>query len=372
VQQSSQRPAQVVKVMIVDDSAVVRGLFTRWAGDQPDIVLVGSAPDGAQAVARLANLDPDVVVLDVEMPVMGGLEALPKLLAIKPGLRVVMASTLTQKGAEVTMRALSLGAADYIGKPESTRIGGADAYRDELFAKVRALSPRPAARSAALKVVPQSGASTSAATSLGSVTLRPLPNFLKRPEILAVGASTGGPMALREFFSSLDGDWRPPVVVVQHMPPAFTALLAEQLSKISPMEAVEAEHGTPLLPGRIHLARGDHHMTVRHMDGRLCLALDQDAPENFCRPAVDPLFRSVAQVFKDRVLAVVLTGMGQDGRQGSRAIVEAGGVVLAQDEASSVVWGMPGAVAGAGLASALHTVPKLAQAVRALGKGDRP
>ena len=356
--------------MIVDDSAVVRGLFTRWASDQPDILVAGSASDGAQAVARLADMAPDVVVLDVEMPVMGGLEALPKLLAIKPGLRVVMASTLTQKGAEVTMRALSLGAADYMGKPESTRIGGADAYRDELFAKIRALAPRAPAPLASPRLVQQTEASTP--ISAGPITLRPFPTVLKRPEILAVGASTGGPMALREFFSSLNGDWRPPVVVVQHMPPAFTALLAEQLAKVSPMEAVEAEHGTPLLPGRIHLARGDHHMTVRRMNGVLCLALDQEAPENFCRPAVDPLFRSVAEVFRDRALAVVLTGMGHDGRQGGRAIVDAGGVVLAQDEASSVVWGMPGAVAAAGLASSLQTVPNLAQAVRALGKGDRP
>jgi two-component system chemotaxis response regulator CheB len=354
--------------MIIDDSAVVRGLFTRWVGEQTDIELAGSAPDGAQGVARLAALDPDVVVLDIEMPVMGGLEALPKLLALKPDLRIVMASTLSQKGAEVTLRALSLGAADYIGKPDSTRLGGADAYRDELMGKIRALAPRRSAPATPRPVMV--AAAEAAPTPAGG--LRPMPSAPRRAEILAIGSSTGGPQALREFFTLLDGDWTAPIVVVQHMPPTFTTLLAEQLGRVSPLPAVEAEHGMPLLPGRIHLARGDHHMTVRRTGTQLSLALDQNAAENFCRPAADPLFRSVAQLFGDRALAVVLTGMGSDGREGGRALVDAGGVMLAQDEASSVVWGMPGAVVGAGLASMAQPVPALVKAVRALGRGERP
>jgi two-component system chemotaxis response regulator CheB len=353
--------------MIVDDSAVVRGLFTRWMANEPEFDLVGSATDGSQAVARVAELNPDVIVLDIEMPVMGGLEALPKLLAAKPGVRVVMASTLSQKGAAVTLRALELGAADYIGKPEASRIGGADAYRAELLDKLRALGAGVASARAPAPIPPRA---TTAAGPQGG--LRPLPPVLKRPEILCIGASTGGPQALREFFTVLNGAWTTPIVLVQHMPPTFTTILAEQLGKASPLASVEARHGMPLQPGRIHVAPGDHHMTIRREGVGYSLALDQGPAENFCRPAVDPLFRSAAQLFGERALGVVLTGMGRDGREGARALVERGSVVLAQDEASSVVWGMPGAVAAAGLASLLRPVSGLAQAVRNLGRGERP
>jgi len=373
VSAASSRPllsARPIRVMIIDDSAVVRGLFSRWMAGETDFEFVGSATDGAQGVAKIASLDPDVVVLDIEMPVMSGIEALPKLLAAKPGVKIVMASTLSHKGATVTMQALALGAADYIGKPESSRLGGADAYRVELLDKLRALGARAAGRLARATAPAAPGAARPAPSAGGG--LRPLPPVLKRPEILAVGSSTGGPQALRDFFRELNGAWKGPVVVVQHMPPTFTAILAEHLAKSSPTPAVEAEHGMALQPGRIHLARGDHHMRVRREGGRLVLALDQAPPENYCRPAVDPLFRSVAEVFGDRVLGVMLTGMGHDGREGSRAVVGAGGVVLAQDEASSVVWGMPGAVAEAGLASLIRPVPGLARAVAALAQGDRP
>ena len=375
---ASTRPSRgrPIRVMIIDDSAVVRGLFTRWVGAEKDLEMVGSASDGAQGVAKIVDFDPDVVVLDIEMPVMGGLEALPKLLAAQPELKVVMASTLSHKGAEVTLRALDLGAADYIGKPESTRIGGADAYRIELLEKIRALgasrlsrSLRPTATRSAPAVAP---AAPRTPTPIAPESLRPLPATASRAEILAVGSSTGGPQALREFFAGLGGAWTRPIVVVQHMPPAFTAILAEHLGKVSSLQASEVEDGTPLLPGRIHLARGDHHMRLRREGGQLVLRLDQEAPENFCRPAVDPLFRSVAEVFGERTLAVVLTGMGHDGREGARSIVNAGGAVLAQDEASSVVWGMPGAVVQAGLASLVRPVGGLVQAVRALASGGRP
>lgn len=364
---SPRAAARPIRVMIIDDSAVVRGLFARWMAVESEFELVGSAPDGAQGVARIGGLNPDVVVLDIEMPVMGGLEALPGLLAAKPGVKVVIASTLSQKGAEITLRALELGAADYIGKPNSSRLGGADAYRLELIGKLRALGARAAGRNAARPA--RDGASTASGPK---GVLRLLPSVLARPELLAIGASTGGPQALRDFFTVLNGAWTSPIVVVQHMPPTFTRLLAQHLDKVSPLAAVEAEHGMPLLPGRIHLAPGDHHMTVRRDGARLVLALDQSPAVNFCRPAVDPLFLSAAETLGDKVLAVMLTGMGHDGRDGSRAVTEAGGVVLAQDEESCVVWGMPGAVADAGLASLLRPVPGLAQAVRALGKGERP
>jgi two-component system chemotaxis response regulator CheB len=232
--------------------------------------------------------------------------------------------------------------------------------------KLRALGARAAG---ARTPAPQAARPAPAA---GKGGLRPLPPVLKRPEILCIGASTGGPQALRDFFTALNGAWTTPIVLVQHMPPTFTAILAEQLGKASPLASVEAQHGMPLQPGRIHVAPGDHHMTLRREGAGYVLVLDQSPAVNFCRPAVDPLFRSVAELYGDRALAVVLTGMGHDGREGARALVERGSLVLAQDEASSVVWGMPGAVADAGLASMLRPVTGLAQAVRNLGKGERP
>jgi two-component system chemotaxis response regulator CheB len=329
---------------------------------------VGSATDGAQGVAKLSGCDPDVVVLDIEMPVMTGLEALPKLLAAKPGLRVVMASTLTAGGAAVTMQALQLGASDYVAKPDSSRIGGAENYRQELFAKIRALGARAVSRRSCVATTTQEKPTP---RGNGGWTTRPSPSTFTRPEILAVGSSTGGPQALREFFAAINGSWRGPIVVVQHMPATFTALLAEQLSKIYPLGAVEAQDGMPLVPGRIHLARGDYHMTIREDRSGPRLSLNQERQENFCRPAVDPLFRSVAAVYGPGALGVILTGMGHDGRDGARALVDAGGVVLAQDEASSVVWGMPAAVAQAGLATLVDSPSKLAAAVCKLSSGER-
>ena len=357
---SSSVSGRRARVMVVDDSAVVRGLLGRWIEAEPDLELVGSAADGAKAVAKISALDPDVVVLDIEMPVMGGLEALPLLLAARPGVRVLMASTLSRKGAAVTLSALERGAADYIAKPDAG-LGAAEAYRAELMAKLQALAPRVLAR-------PLPGVADAAAPARQA--LRPRPQGFQ-PEILAVGASTGGPQALREFLACLGGVWTGPIVVVQHMPPMFTTLLAEQLGRASPIPAVEAEDGMPLLPGRVHLARGDFHMRVRRDGAGFSLMLDQEAPENYCRPAVDPLFRSVASAFGPAALAVVLTGMGHDGREGARAIVEAGGAVLAQDEASSVVWGMPGAVVEAGLAGLVRPVTGLAEAVRSFSKDER-
>lgn len=365
------RPAatQPIRVMIIDDSVVVRGLFTRWVAAETDLELAGAAGDGAQGVARIVACDPDVVVLDVEMPVMGGLEALPKLLAAKPGVRVVMASTLTERGASVTMDALQLGASDYVAKPGSG-LGGAEAYRVELFSKVRALGARAALRRSG--IAPGAPEPASAPSYTAAVVTRRLPQTLTKPEVLVVGASTGGPAALREFFTALNGAWRGPVLVVQHMPPTFTALLADQLAKASPLPALEAEDGMPLEAGRIHVARGDYHMTVSPHGAGFRLSLNQEAQENFCRPAVDPLLRSAAAMFGARTLAVVLTGMGHDGREGARAVVDAGGLVLAQDEASSVVWGMPGAVVQAGLASLIGPTAGLAEAARKLYGGERP
>lgn len=346
-----------VRIMVVDDSAVVRGLVARWIEAEPDLVLAGVACDGDQAVRRIGALDPEVVVLDVEMPVASGLEALPRLLAARPGVKVVMASTLTRQGAAVTLKALELGAADYIPKPESTRLGGAEAYRAELLEKARRLALAARGRAAG-------GGSIGAFATL-SVSPR-------RIDVLAIGASTGGPPALRAFLEALGPGWPTPVLVVQHMPASFTRIMAEHLDRACPATVREAEHGERLAPGCVYVAPGGFHLRVRSDASGATAALDQEAPENWCRPAVDPMFRSVAAAYGRNAVGVILTGMGVDGREGARALASAGGVVLAQDEASSVIWGMPGAAAEAGLCALVAPVSGLAAACRRLSQGRAP
>jgi len=339
---SSSIPARsgLPSVLIIDDSAVVRGLVARWVEADPRLQVAATCADGEQGVRKAAELQPDVVVLDIEMPRMDGLTALPQILKACPKAKVVMASTLTRKGGEITMRALSLGAADYAPKPEAGRVAGAEAYRKDLMDKLVALSPRPAAP--APRVAPR------------AVSQRPaMP--ARRPSLIAIGSSTGGPQALRDVIGALPRDTNVPIVITQHMPKLFTAILAEHLSKLG-LPAAEAQDGEAVRPGRIYLAPGDFHMTLRSTNGVITAHLDQTPPVNFCRPAVDPLFDSCAQVAGNGVLAVVLTGMGHDGRDGARTIREAGGQVIAQDQASSVVWGMPGAVVEAGLADQIMTL----------------
>lgn len=360
------RPAgRPTRVLVVDDSVVVRGLLSQWIESDPDLELVGSAADGAQAIRKLADLGADVCILDLEMPVMGGMEALPRLLRIAPTLKILIASRLTQRGAEITLRALDLGAADYVGKPESSRLGSADDFRRELLAKARALG-------GAASDIAGKDAAQATGEPPAPGPLRPLPAFPRQPEILAIAASTGGPQALRRFLERLGGDWPTPIVLVQHMPAQFTGLLAVHLGKTLALPVVAGKHGMPLEAGRVHLAPGDLHMRVARTGASACLRLDEGAPENFCRPAADVLFRSVAEAYGDRALGVVLTGMGRDGLAGSSALVRAGGVVMAQDQASSVIWGMPGAVTRGGLASVVGSVDTLAAAARSLAAGGRP
>lgn len=327
------------RVLIIDDSAVVRGLVARWVEGDSRLEVAATCADGEQGVRRAKELQPDLVVLDVEMPRMDGLTALPLILKAAPRARVIMASTLTRKGGEVTMRALSLGAADYAPKPEAGRVAGAEAYRIELLDKLVALSPRQKVPSAARpRVVPVSAARPA-----------PRPGIAPRPDLIAIGSSTGGPQALRDVMSAIPRDCRVPVLITQHMPKLFTAILAEHLSKCG-LPAAEAKHNEIIKPGRVYVAPGDWHMTVRREGTGLVTQLDQGPQINFCRPAVDPLFETCAAAMGRNMLAVVLTGMGSDGREGARAVREAGGQVIAQDQQSSVVWGMPGAVAEAGLA----------------------
>lgn len=368
-----QRPADSgpLRVAVVDDSAVVRGLVARWVNEDSRFEVVGRFANGRLAVDGIVTCAPDVVILDIEMPVLDGLSALPELLKKVPELKVIMASTLTRRNAEISMRALSLGAFDYIPKPESnSAITTSASFREELMRKLTGLlragrrRPAPEARAEAAQRTPSPHAAA-------PVSLRPFSNV--KPKLLAVGSSTGGPQALARVFGDIGPHiGKVPVVVTQHMPPTFTSILAEHIGRIAGRTAREGQDGEPLLPGMIYVAPGGRHMGLRQNDGHTVIHV-YDGPEvNFCRPAVDPLFDSVARIFGPATLSVVLTGMGHDGAAGALTIANAGGSVIAQDEATSVVWGMPGAAAAAGACAAVLPVDKIGGKIIALLGGGKP
>jgi two-component system chemotaxis response regulator CheB len=376
-----------IRVMVVDDAVVARSLVTRWVEAEPDMTVAASLRTGRQAVDQVEASDPDVVVLDVEMPELDGISALPLLLKKKRDLVVIMASTVTRRGAEVSLRALSLGAADYIPKPVTTREATTSSeFRRELIDKIRILGRRRRwlPRHAAPALVPAEPREirrpADAAFPLRDnapskpephgYTLRPFSSAI--PRVLLIGSSTGGPQALSVLIEKLPAAIdRAPLLITQHMPPTFTTVLAEHLSRIGGRGAHEAEDGQPVLAGGIYVAPGGKHMRVaRDRDG-VRIVIGDDAPINFCRPSVDPLFSSAAQVWGASALAVVLTGMGSDGTKGAGDIVAAGGSVIAQDEASSVVWGMPRSVTQAGLCSAVLGLDEIAPKIIRLFAGAR-
>ncbi len=345
-----------VKIMVVDDSAVIRGLIKRMIDPEPDLNVIASAGNGQAAIDRLRRDPVDVIILDIEMPVMDGLTALPKLIEVKPDVKIIMASTLTVENAEISMQALEAGAVDYVPKPTSTsEIGGAGDFQRQLLEKTRAVGRGGAGRRAA----PTAGAAPSALAKKEPVPIYKAPVVLRdvtataRPEIIAIGSSTGGPQALFKVIGGLKPDMRIPIIITQHMPPTFTTILAQHMAKATNWPCKEAEEGEPLSPGRVYLAPGDYHMVIEQQGIRKVLRLNQNPPENFCRPAVDPMLRSVSAVYGNKALVAILTGMGADGRRGCESIVQAGGTVIAQDEKTSVVWGMPGAAATAGVCSAV-------------------
>ena len=373
---SAAASGQRVRVMIVDDAVVVRGLFSRWVEAEPDLEVVASLRTGREAVAQVERADPDVVVLDVDMPDMDGIAALPLLLAKKPDLIVIMASTLTRRNAEISLRALSLGATDYIPKPLSNReVSGSPDFRRDLIEKIRGLGQRSkrlrdlnanARTPLAAKPAPLGKLGTAIATATTArthaeapIALRAMP--LTPPRVLLIGSSTGGPQALNAIFAQIGGliD-RAPVLITQHMPPTFTAILAEHLTRVSKHPVREARDGEEINAGTVYVAPGGKHMSVARRDGVAVIAIDDGALINFCKPSVDPLFSSAGTVWGAKALALVLTGMGSDGLRGAQALVAAGGHVLAQDEATSVVWGMPGQVAHHGLCSAVLPLPDIA------------
>jgi two-component system chemotaxis response regulator CheB len=361
------------QVMVVDDSAVVRGLVTRFLQEDPELVVAASCGNGQRAVDELKRTPVDVIVLDIEMPVMDGLTALPKLLEVQPGVQVVMASTLTRANADVSLKAMAAGAADYLAKPSSTSgLHGTGTYQQELRAKVRALAQqhrRTRGGKAVAPARPRAGADLAGRAPAKPapeqpIQLRPMPSL--SPEAIAIGSSTGGPQALFKFLGGL-GQARQPVLITQHMPATFTSLLADHISRQTAFQCAEGQDGEPLQGGRVYIAPGGKHMTVRKdPDGQVRLKLDDGPPENFCKPSVDPMLRSLSRVYGGRLLTVILTGMGSDGLKGAEVAVKAGASVLAQDEATSVVWGMPRAVAKAGLCSAVLPLEELAAAVKKL------
>lgn len=365
-----------LRVMVVDDSVVIRGLISRWIDAEPDMTVVGSLRTGLDAVNQVERINPDVAILDIEMPDLDGISALPQLLAKKRNLVVIMASTLTRRNAEISFKAMSLGAADYIPKPESTReVSAADIFRHDLMQKIRSLGARvrrlrSAASPPIAPVAPVPPRPAAAAVAHPKPTTRPLSASI--PRVLLIGSSTGGPQALMalvaEIGSVID---RVPVLITQHMPPTFTTILAEHLSRASKRPAHEGVDGEIVRPGTIYLAPGGKHMRVAKKGADIVIALDDGPPVNFCKPAVDPLFTSGIEVWQGGVLAVVLTGMGSDGMRGGKDVVAAGGNVIAQDEASSVVWGMPGAAANAGICAAILPLDQIGAKITRLFSGDR-
>jgi len=342
------------RVMICDDSLVIRGAIARILQSDPRIQVAARANNGRQALEEMRRQKFDVIILDIEMPEMDGMTALPLLLRADPAVRIIMASTLTTRGAEIAMRALRLGAADYVPKPSVEAIAD-DSFRRDLLAKVVGLAR-----------LRQGGGATSRATP--ALTLRP-PGRLA-PRLLAIGSSTGGPQALFTVLRALGHQIRVPVVLTQHMPATFTPLLAEHIGKLGTLSCAEARDGEALRPGHVHLAPGDRHLLVRATPAGLVARVTADPAENFCRPSVDPMLRSAADACAGRVLVTMLTGMGHDGLAGTSAVIAAGGTAIAQDEATSVVWGMPGAIAQAGLCHAVLALPAIApKLLSLLGSG---
>lgn len=375
-----------VRVMVVDDSAVVRGLVSRWVNEEPGLVSVARHSNGKLAVDGVAATAPDVIILDIEMPVMDGLTALPLILKACPTVKVIMASTLTRRNAEISFKALSLGATDYIPKPESNSgVTTSAEFRQNLLQKIKVVGRQliatavrkaarsgPSPRSTVAPNAHQANAgqqqAAGAAQKIDGIQLRPFSPV--RPRVLTIGSSTGGPQALMSLFPqiapALDSI---PVLITQHMPPTFTTILAEHLGRATSRVSKEGAEGDIVQPGAIYVAPGNHHMTVREQDGKAVIHLDDGERVNFCKPAVDPLFRSVSNIYGNATLAVVLTGMGQDGAAGGKVIADKGGSVIAQDEASSVVWGMPGAAAAAGACSAVLPLNSIGPKITALLRG---
>jgi two-component system chemotaxis response regulator CheB len=340
--------------LVVDDAVVMRKIITEALSRDTDIEVVGVAANGQIGLQKVAQLNPDIVTLDVEMPDMDGLTMLREVRKTRPKLPIIMFSTLTSRGAETTLDALAGGATDYVTKPSNVGNVGEciERLQSELIAKIKVHCRH--LRACAAKAVPQFVQTPNRLAPL--VPRAAFPHV----EIVCLATSTGGPNALAEVFKNFPTDFPVPIVIVQHMPPLFTAMLADRLSAHSPVKFCEGAEGQVLEPGHGYIAPGGKHMEVRRVADKGILHLHEGPPENSCRPAADVLFRSVAAAYGGNVLSIVLTGMGQDGFRGCELIHEKHGQIVVQDEASSVVWGMPGYIANAGLADKVVPLSNIA------------
>lgn len=366
-----------IRVLVVDDSVVIRRLVTDALTSDPDIEVVGVAANGQIALAKVETLAPDAVTMDIEMPVMNGIEAVRALRAAGQRMPIIMFSTLTERGAVATLDALSAGADDYVTKPTDTRslTESLGRVRDQLLPRIKALVDRrrgPSRPAAPAPAGARTGAGHGPASPQGrprEVVLRPAP-ARRRVRAVVLGSSTGGPEALSTVLGGLAAPLPVPALVVQHMPPVFTRQLAARLDRVGPSTVVEAEDGTELRPGVVHVAPGDRHLVLERTGATARVRLDDGPPVNYCRPSVDVLFRSAVRALGGDLLGVVLTGMGADGRDGAGAVADAGGTVVVQDESSSVVWGMPGAVATAGHAHRVVPLTDIAPTVARLANDE--
>jgi len=334
-----------IRVMIVDDSLTVRTVFSRVVESDPALQVAGTANSAEQAIDQLSRIDVDVILLDLEMPGMGGLEALPKILDTTKNPHVLVVSSLTEDGAEHTLAALSMGAADTLQKPLSGGFG--KDYRAMLLDKIKALGQ-------AEPISDQADRSPITARSQG---------YSKRPEVIAIGASTGGIHALNIMLRALPQNFALPILVTQHLPASFTPVFARQLGIASARRTRIAGHGTPIRSGDILIASGDAHMEVQRGPDGFQTVLSTHPSRSGCLPSVDPMLDSLATASDGHALAVILSGMGNDGVSGAKSLVEKGGAVIVQDAETSAVWGMPGAVSKANLASAVLPPEKLAKAI---------
>lgn len=356
-----------IRVMVVDDVSIVRRLVSNALGADPDIEIVGSAANGREALEKIPVVKPDLVILDYEMPEMDGMETLKEIRKRPGGPKVIFFSSYTRQGAKVSLDALWQGADDYATKVTADNLAAATlCVQSELLPKIKALceSLTGTRSEGTASDVPSPAAPRPTAPAGGP--------GLHRSEILAIGASTGGPRALSAVIEGLPADFPIPIVVVQHMPPLFTRSLAERIASRSALRCAEGVDGALVEPGTVWIAPGNWHMTLQRDGADTRLRLSADPPENSCRPSVDPLFRSVAELYGSAALGVILTGMGQDGLLGARALHEREGRIVVQDEATSVVWGMPGAVARAGLAHRVVPLPEMASEIlKHVGAADR-
>lgn len=349
-----------ITVMLVDDSSVIRRAISNILDSDPAIEVIASVSDGVQGIAMAKARQPDIIILDVEMPIMDGLTALPEILKSAPKSKVVMCSSLTAKGANTTIKAMALGAVECLVKPTGAAATGEDSpFKKKLLNIIRSLAPRKAALAPPLSGRPSTSVAPRPIWGDKTFELRDkIGVHTGKPDILAIGSSTGGPKALFQVLKDI-GKLDIPIVVTQHMPATFTKILAEHITQQTGVQAYEGEDGMIVQSGCIYVAPGDRHMLFERSDAYLKIKLNDGPEESFCKPAVDPMLRSLSQLFGKKILCLILTGMGQDGMKGGQILTQAGGRVIAQDEETSVVWGMPGAAAMAGICSAVLPLPDI-------------